>query len=302
MVYYNEFDPFAAEWLKILIAMGQISFGHVDTRSIEDVYPSDLAGYDQCHFFAGIGGWSYALRLAGVPDNFPVWTGSCPCQPFSQTGKGGGFTDERHLWPAFFHLIEQCKPQRIFGEQVASKAGLAWLDLVLDDLEGSAYSTWEADICASSIGAPHIRQRLYWTANTRHEQKGMSSESPKAQAWGSLRDTTGYGNIGGMGNASSQGLQEQPIERGIPNEAMESPSGQTSECASLFSGPTEVNGFWRDTDWLRCRDDKWRPVESCTFPLAYGISKRMGRLRGYGNAIVPQQAAEFVKVSLGELL
>ena len=72
--YYNEFDPFAAAWLRELIKDGQIADGEVDERSIVDVRPDDLRGFTQCHFFAGIGGWSYALRLAGWPDDAPVWT------------------------------------------------------------------------------------------------------------------------------------------------------------------------------------------------------------------------------------
>ena len=60
--YYNEFDPFAAAWLRNLIAQGLIAPGDVDERSIKDVSPDDLRGYTQCHFFAGIGGWSYAAR------------------------------------------------------------------------------------------------------------------------------------------------------------------------------------------------------------------------------------------------
>jgi len=88
--YYNEIDPFAAQWLRNLIAAGHIAPGIVDERSIEDVIPEELEVYTQCHFFAGIGGWSYALRLAGWPDDKKVWTGSCPCQAFSNAGKGGG--------------------------------------------------------------------------------------------------------------------------------------------------------------------------------------------------------------------
>ncbi|MEM8149780.1 DNA cytosine methyltransferase, partial [Morganella morganii] len=122
--YYNEIDPFAAQWLRNLIAAGHIAPGVVDERSIEDVTPDDLRGFTQCHFFAGVGVWSLALRRAGWPDDKPVWTGSCPCQPFSAPGKRKGFADERHLWPAFFHLISECKPGVIFGEQVASKDGL----------------------------------------------------------------------------------------------------------------------------------------------------------------------------------
>ena len=104
--YYNENDPFAAQWLRNLIAAGHIAAGDVDDRSIKDVQPEDLKGYTQCHFFAGIGGWSYALRLAGWPDDKPVWTGSCPCQPFSQAGQKAGFSDIRHLWPTWDNLIE----------------------------------------------------------------------------------------------------------------------------------------------------------------------------------------------------
>jgi hypothetical protein len=109
--YYNEIDPYCAQWLRNLIGAGHIADGDVDERSIEDVRPDDVRGYTQCHFFAGVGVWSYALRLAGWPDDRPVWTGSCPCQPFSQAGKGAGFADERHLWPAWFHLIRECRPQ-----------------------------------------------------------------------------------------------------------------------------------------------------------------------------------------------
>ena len=118
--YYNEFDRFAAAWLRELIAAGHIPAGDVDERSIADVTPGDLAGYAQCHFFAGIGGWAYAIRLAGWPDDRPVWTGSCPCQPFSAAGKQRGTADERHLWPEFRRLIWATRPPIIFGEQVAS--------------------------------------------------------------------------------------------------------------------------------------------------------------------------------------
>ena len=63
--YYNEIDPFAAQWLRNLIAAGHIAPGEVDERSIEDVTPDDLRGFTQCHFFAGIGVWSHSLRRVG---------------------------------------------------------------------------------------------------------------------------------------------------------------------------------------------------------------------------------------------
>ena len=80
LAYYNENNRFAAQWLRNLIAAGEIAPGDVDDRSITEVRPDDLRGYTQCHFFAGIGGWSAALRLADWPDDRPVWTGSCPSE------------------------------------------------------------------------------------------------------------------------------------------------------------------------------------------------------------------------------
>lgn len=169
--FYNEIDPYCAQWLRNLIAAGHIASGVVDERSIEDIAPDELRGYTQCHFFAGLGGWSYALRLAGWPDDRPVWTGSCPCQPFSQAGKGAGFADERHLWPAWFHLIRECKPSVIFGEQVANAIRHGWLDGVFSDLEGASYACGAAVLSASAADAPHRRDRLWFVANAEwHEQ------------------------------------------------------------------------------------------------------------------------------------
>ena len=93
--FYNEWDPFPAAWLRNLVAAGQVADGIVDERSIADLHAADLSGAAQCHFFAGIGGWSYALRLAGWPDDRPVWTASCPCHPFSTACRHRA----RKAWP-----------------------------------------------------------------------------------------------------------------------------------------------------------------------------------------------------------
>lgn len=160
--YYNEIDPYAAQWLRNLMAAGHIAEGEVDERSITEIQHEDLSGFDQCHFFAGIGVWSHALRRAGWPDDRPVWTGSCPCQPFSAAGRQRGFDDERHLWPVWYRLIDQCRPPVVLGEQVAS--ALDWLDLVSADMEASDYAFGASDLCAAGFGGAHIRQRLYWLA------------------------------------------------------------------------------------------------------------------------------------------
>jgi DNA (cytosine-5)-methyltransferase 1 len=170
--YYNEIDPYAAQWLRNLIAAEHIAPGDVDERSIIDVKASDLKGYSQCHFFAGIGGWSVALRLAGWPDAKPVWTGSCPCQPFSVAGNRKGKEDARHLWPVWFELITERKPATIFGEQVAAAIAKGWLDSVYNDLEKESYAIASAILPACSVGAPHKRDRLWFVANTGSAGRG----------------------------------------------------------------------------------------------------------------------------------
>ncbi|MCP9473342.1 MAG: DNA cytosine methyltransferase [Nitrospira sp.] len=274
--YYNECDPFCAQWLRNLISAGKIAPGDVDERSILDVRSSDLSGYAQCHFFAGIGGWSYALRLAGWPDSEPVWTGSCPCQPFSVAGNRKGVRDDRHLWPEWFRLIRQCAPPVVFGEQVEASIGSGWLDIVYNDLEGEGYSVGSAVLAAACVGAPHIRHRLWFVACSNERLLPQRGEQAH------LLDIARTGEPGRMGNADGQGLEG---------------SQRSGECQNKRAPrETGLDGVWRDAEWIQCRDGKLRAVEPGTFPLANGVPARMGRLRAYGNAIVPQVAAKFISV------
>ena len=175
--YYNEFDKNAAQWIRNLSEAGVISQGVVDERSIKEVQPKDLAGYDRCHFFAGIAGWEEALRLAGWPQGREIWTGSCPCQSFSAAGKSKGKKDPRHLWPDFFRLIRKCRPGTVCGEQVEGAVKHGWLDGVQRDLEREGYAFWPVVLGAHSASAPHIRQRIYWVAHL----PGYREESGGAQ-------------------------------------------------------------------------------------------------------------------------
>lgn len=185
--YYNEIDAYAAQWLRNLIAAGHIAPGDVDERSIADVRPDDLRGYVQCHFFAGIGGWSYAARLAGWPDERPLWTGSCPCQPFSVAGKQEGQADERHLWPAFFDLIRACRPDVVMGEQVAAAVKHGWLDGAFSDLEAIGYACRAAIVSASAVNAFHRRDRLWFVADAeRDEQPRQEPRSRQAGRMGRI--------------------------------------------------------------------------------------------------------------------
>lgn len=311
--YYNEIDPFAAQWLRNLIAAGHIAPGEVDERSIEDVTPDDLREFTQCHFFAGIGVWSHSLRLAGWPDDRPVWTGSCPCQPFSAAGKGDGFADERHLWPAFFHLISELRPQHVFGEQVAAGNANTWFDLVQADLEGVGYAFGLVPFTSAGVGAPHIRERAYWVANATGQLHHQCNDGTNELGWkGNPEQNRMGGGIGGLGNANVARLEGLGGNDGAAGR--ERATGPAA-ASGLHLRALEVNGFWRDADWLFCRDGKWRPVEPGTFPLVDGAAARMGRvepgvarvassnrvgrLKGYGNAINAQAAAAFIRAYMG---
>lgn len=328
--FYNEHDPTAAQWLRNLIAAGHIADGDVDERSIVDLRPAELVGYTQVHLFAGVGVWSLALRRAGWPDDRPAWTGSCPCQPFSTAGRGGGFDDERHLWPAMHHLVRVCRPDVVLGEQVASKDGLAWLDLVQADVEGEGYAFGSVDTCAAGVGAPHLRQRLYWVADAHRYGRAARGEIRPVRA--QHHDEHG-GATGELGDAGSAGLARRLGVGGVPRGAGGSSAREAAFGAGVHPGgvadttvggrseggrphgraeqardgsfdrglverigrPGPTNGLWRDPDWIYCRDGRWRPVESGTFPLAYGAPARVGRLRAYGNAVTLGQAQAFTE-------
>ena len=369
--YYNEFDPGAAAWLRELMRAGLIADGEVDERSILDVSADDVRGFTQCHWFAGIGGWSYALRLAGWPDDRPVWTGSPPCQPFSVAGKQKGRDDARHLAPKFINLVGSASPGMLFGEQVASsdvfgKAAKrargnfvappqwAWLDDLSDRLEAARYAVGAIDFPSAGVGAPHIRQRTFfgavsheWMADalhperwtvSQHREDGRDRQNSRREeahgVFGTCGEVRGMADCDGAGLERHRGHGDGSHEPGrldphttgslaaagadggmADAEGSRRTDGSeiNESCASVHGASAEVervghrvpsgdsrsacplHGFWRDSDWLFCRDGKWRPVEPGLKPLAHGVSGRVGLLRGYGNAINPHAAAEFIQ-------
>ncbi len=321
--YYNEIDPYAAQWLRNLIEGGHIAPGDVDERSIVDVRPADLVGYTQCHFFAGIGGWSYAARLAGWPDDKPLWTGSCPCQPFSVAGKQEGQADERHLWPILFDLIRACKPPVVMGEQVAAAVGKDWLDGVHSDLEAIGYACGASVVPACAVNAPHRRDRLWFVADRdggqsrqirrdAGEVRSLSEEQREPEQRAALSDGSGSVRRHHVADAIGAGLAQRERVAGVPCEMGGEPEGQDAaddDCAVVYADQPCASsersergrefggtGFdpWSRPGWLRGADGKARRVEPGIRLLAHGVPARVGKLRAYGNAIVPQVAAEVI--------
>ena len=271
--YYNDNDPFAAQWLRNLIACGLIAPGDVDDRSIKDVQPADLRGYAQVHLFAGIAGWSLALRTAGWPDDRPVWTGSCPCQPFSVAGKRAGFDDDRHLWPHMRELIRECGPNVVFGEQVAGASD--WLNLVRGDLEALGYAVGAIPMEAASAGADHFRDRYWFVADVPGERRHGGG----APAEPYRRPVVEEHGSGPMVNPEGDGWGPRWTEAEFRRRG--------------FTAPVANIG---DRQYIECPDGKWRRIPGPGVRwLVNGLPSRVAMLRAFGNAIDPRPAAAFIQ-------
>ncbi len=265
--YYNENDPKVAAWLRQLIKEKLIAPGEVDERSITDVGPGDLKGFTQHHFFAGIGGWSYALRLAGWSDDKPVWTGSCPCQPFSAAGKNKGKTDDRHLWPHFFRLIRECRPDSVWGEQVEGAIKHKWLDDLQTDMEAEGYAVGHCVLGAHSVNAAHIRQRLYWVGHSKYKgysanTLGRKVEASQVEGGVQQPERSSAGNEW-VANNSGTGCQEQPSFTRVSYKTDGYESGKNTARSGRM-GNTEyeqcegrVSGFREELS----QDSKWPASE-----------------------------------------
>lgn len=306
MNYYNEIDAGAAQWLRNLIERGLIPSGHVDQRSIKEVQADDLKGFTQCHFFAGIAGWSLALEIAGWSEDVAVWTGSCPCQPFSLAGSQKGFADDRHLWPEWFRLIRQCRPAIVFGEQVASAA--EWLRLVRSDLEAVGYSVGAMPIEAASGNADQLRDRFWFVAHDDEQQPGTRLQRGR-QLGGTGRGTKNTSRLmAGGGGARLERMQGESSHDSPQLATAERSGVRSMECAPSFGwgegwtehelrsgGIAAAVASIGSRQVIECPDGKWRTLPPSRVRwLGNGIPARVAKLRAFGNAIVPHVAAEFI--------
>ena len=177
--YYNDTDPYCAQWLHNLIGAGLIAPGDVDERDIRDVRATDLAGYSQCHFFAGIAGWSRALRLAGWTDDREVWTGSPPCQEHAAVGavwnvRHGIDGPRGSLVRPWLDLICEGRPGAVMFENVSTISEDALAE-VAGRLEGAGYSVSRSKRSTSDVAPFHRRQRVWVIAY----RDGAGCEEPR---------------------------------------------------------------------------------------------------------------------------
>jgi DNA (cytosine-5)-methyltransferase 1 len=314
--------------LRQLMKDGIIPMGDVDERSITEVKADEIRNYTQCHFFAGIGGWSIALRIAEWPEDRQVWTGSCPCQPFSSAGKQKGKQDERHLLPTWLGLIAECSPASVYGEQVSSAIAHGWLDDVYQGLEAQGYAVGSAVLPACSVGAPHKRDRLWFVGHSEHngqfttpqlgsdEQtvsdntQGQNSSSEPERASGSCDVANTYiNNEERRSRETSSEGQEVRLRNGLDitdagsfmaNSIMPRPQGHRGlEQESIQEGREGTQRHsWQGGVWIDCPDGKQRLIEPSICLLADGVQFRKPILHAFGNAIVPPLASEFIKASM----
>lgn len=372
MNYLNEWSPFAAQWCRNLSDAGEIPACVVDETDIRLVTGDRLSEYKQCHFFAGIAGWPLALKLAGVPADFPVWTGSCPCQPFSAIGKRKGKSDERHLWPEFRRLYRLGRPAFMFGEQVAGKGGIGWLESVQADLQDDGYAVVSAELCSPLVSKDHDRARIYWgawdTVDFRPFQFAgdcdedgncpvcgidyAECECPGPTEDGVLYAETESGLFGcRLADAIAPRQPSprcwSPSQRGWSDRVQkrEHSFGESANSGGMVytnstrpqghAGDGYLDGAGRRNDkvatrpatkasgdvcFVECENEKWRRFQPCSFPMAYGLPRgmgrgksaldalvrdaranRVGRIEGYGNAIVPELAALFITEFFGSV-
>lgn len=183
--------------------------------------------------------------------------GGFPCQPFSVAGKRAGAADDRYLWAEVVRCLDALRPTWFLGENVPGIINMA-LDQVCADLEGLGYEVWPVCIPACAVDAPHRRDRLWIVAH--HE--------------GQLNRQYHGGKNAGQIQQSRIGL----IEADVADASRELLNG--SRTTRTRRGRQSTN-------------ESWWPAESSFCRVAHGIPARVDRLKGLGNAIIPEIAEAF---------
>ena len=278
--------------------------------------------------FSGIGGFALAARWAGVETvgfaeiddyasrvlvkNFPgvpnygdvrdvpavagsTWlvTGGFPCQPFSVAGKQRGAADDRWLWPEMAGVIERVRPAWVLAENVPGIIRME-LDTVLSDLESLDYTAWTVVVPAVGVDAPHRRERVWIAGNTIG---GGFSGQHRGRAGSQLTNGRAYvaHAQGGRGESSGTGQDKGWTAKTLGSSSQScNVANADSERLAQWQGVTSYDGTQQPPTVGACR---WQS-EPNVGRVAYGIPSRVDRLRGLGNAIVPQVAYQFIRMMI----
>ena len=205
------------------------------------------------------------VKAVGKAELNPVSiiSGGFPCQPFSHAGKRKGQTDDRYLWPEMLRIIKELQPNYVIGENVPGIITMA-LDEVLDSLENEGYHNEVFVLPACGIGAWHKRDRV-WIISYRKDRFGAKTKQEQDKYWKAVES-----QIEVLSNSGSWGREES----GAFGQAFDSKTIPTWEAAQPSDG---------------CLPNIWKS-EPNVDRVAHGISKRMDRIKGLGNSIVPQLA------------
>jgi DNA (cytosine-5)-methyltransferase 1 len=212
-------------------------------------------------------------------------TGGFPCQPFSVAGKRRGAADDRAIWPEMLRVIDGAKPAWIIGENVAGIVTME-LDNILSDLEAIGYAAWPLVVPACAVDARHRRDRVWIVAHAIGLRESQSS--------GSFADERGRaGNQGEDVAAADEpsGKRDERTERSQPERAEHKQHrGRFPQSTIRRMADGIPEGL--DSGGEFCQ---WPEEDHETPRVTTGMKHRSHRLRGLGNAIVPQVAEEIIR-------
>jgi DNA (cytosine-5)-methyltransferase 1 len=222
-------------------------------------------------------------------------TGGFPCQPFSVAGKQRGKDDNRYLWPEMLRVIQEAKPAWIIGENVAGIVNLA-LDQVCADLEGQGYEVEPIIVPACAVDAPHRRDRCWIIAKYMADSISLSERSAHgSKEWGCVRgredeDISQRNEMGSNSSDSRENVADSESSQSrqqAKRQGREDTRRGSEDCGGIEDSRREAVGERSgEAIWL---------AEPNVGRVANGILNRTHRLKGLGNAIVPQVASEIIR-------